>query len=242
VIVRVAVAPHPPLLVPELVSGDDPDARRVRNASLAVAAELAAAASRWIAIGSDPSGPREFGGDQAGTFLGYGVDVVVRFRATTHDIAADPATPLPALVAAWLRERAGAAEVTVRLVPADLPTAECRALGERLTAEFAGPDPTGLLVLGDGSHRHGERAVGRPDPRAPAFDDAVHSALASADPAGLLAIDQELAGELGAVGRAPWQVLAGLVEADSRDWKSTDSHLLVPFGVAYHFAVWNPAR
>lgn len=237
-IVRVAVVPHPPLLVPELVSGDDPDARRVRDATLAVAGELAAAASRWIAVGADRSGPRELDRRQAGTFLGYGVDVVARLSANAT--APDPSMPLPALVAGWLRERAGAAEVSVHLVPPDLPTGECRALGERL--DPAGADPVGLLVLGDGSHRHGERAVGRPDPRAAAFDDAVHTALAAADPAGLLAIDPGLAGELGAVGRAPWQVLAGLAAADRRGWKSTGTSVLVPFGVAYHLAVWNPAR
>jgi hypothetical protein len=243
VIVRVAVVAHPPLLVPELVSGDDPDARRVRDAALAVTTELAAAASRWIGVGADPR-PRELDRHQAGTFRGFGVDVPVRFSgADLSDDATepDPAMPLPALVAGWLRELAGAAEVAVRLVAPDLPPAECVARGERLAAEFAGPDPVGLLVLGDGSHRHGDRAVGRPDPRAAAFDDAVHAALAAADPAGLRAIDPGLASELGAVGRAPWQILAGMAAADRRGWKSADTRLLVPFGVAYHFAVWDPA-
>lgn len=239
-IVRVAVVAHPPLLVPELVSGDDPDVRRVRDASLAVATELAAAAPRWVAVGADPTGPRVLDRHQAGTFLGYGVDVVARL--SDNDAQPDPSMPLPALVAGWLRERAGADEVTVRLVTPDLPPTECRTLGERLAAELAGPEPVGLLVLGDGSHRHGERAVGRPDPRAAAFDDAVHTALAAADPAGLQALDPALAAELGAAGRASWQVLAGLAGADHRGWKSTDTHLLVPFGVAYHLAVWNPAR
>lgn len=155
---------------------------------------------------------------------------------------ADLAMPLPALVAGWLRERVGAETVTVRLVPPDLPPADCHAMGERLATEFAGGEPVGLLVLGDGSHRHGERAVGRPDSRAGAFDDAVHTALADADPAGLRALDPRLATELGAVGRAPWQVLAGLADADPRGWKSVGATMLVPFGVAYHFAVWDPAR
>ncbi len=150
--------------------------------------------------------------------------------------------PLPALVAGWLRERAGAQEVPVRLVAADLPPEDCRAFGERLAGELGGPDPVGLLVLGDGSHRHGERAVGRPDPRAGGFDDAVHAALTAADPGALLALDPVLAAELGAAGRAPWQVLAGVVAADGRRWKSVDARRLVPFGVAYHLAVWDPVR
>ncbi|MCT2584040.1 hypothetical protein [Actinophytocola gossypii] len=242
-IARVAVVPHPPLLVPELVGGDHPEVRVVRDATVAVAAELAAAASRWVGLGADPAGARDLDAHQAGTFAGFGVDVVARLSANPARTAVpDPAMPLPALVAGWLRERAGATEVPVRLVPPDLPAAACREYGERLARELAGPEPVGLLVLGDGSHRHGERAVGRPDPRAAAFDDAVHAALAAADPAALAAIDPALAAELGAEGRAPWQVLAGLAAGDPRGWKSTDARLLVPFGVAYHLAVWEPSR
>lgn len=236
---RVAVAPHPPLLVPELVVADDPDVRLVRDACLAVAAELAAAAPCWVGIGVDPGGPRELGAAAAGTFHGYGVDVVTRL--SDNHVEPDPAMPLPALVAGWLREQAGAEEVPVRLVPPDLPPAECEAFGARLVAELAS-EPVGLLVLGDGSHRHGERAIGRPDPRATVFDAAVHAALAAADPGALLALDPALAAELGAAGRAPWQVLAGVVAADGRRWKSTDARQLAPFGVAYHLAVWEPVR
>jgi aromatic ring-opening dioxygenase LigB subunit len=245
VIERVAVVPHPPLLVPELVVADDPDVRVVRDACLAVAAELAAATPRWVGIGADSGGPRDLGADAAGTFRGFGVDVVTRLSGSDNDsdndTEPDPALPLPALVAGWLRERAGATEVPVHLVAPDLPPAECAAFGARLAAELAA-EPVGLLVLGDGSHRHGERAVGRPDPRAAAFDDAVHAALAAADPAALRDLDPALAAELGAVGRAPWQVLAGAVAADGRRWKSTDARQLVPFGVAYHLAVWEPVR
>lgn len=237
---RVAVAPHPPLLVPQLVVADDPDARLVRDACLAVAAELAAAAPRWIAVGADPTATGELTADAVGTFRGYGVDVVVRLSADGVR-EPDPAMPLPALVAGWLRGQVGADEVPVHLIPPDLPTRECRAFGERLVDVLDG-EPVGLLVLGDGSHRHGERAVGRPDPRATAFDDAVHAALAAADPDALLALDADLAAELGAAGRAPWQVLAGVVTAEGRRWKSTDARQLVPFGVAYHLAVWDPVR
>ncbi|HVK22784.1 MAG TPA: hypothetical protein VM677_15590, partial [Actinokineospora sp.] len=142
--------------------------------------------------------------------------------------------PLPALVAGWLREQVGADEIAVDLVPPDLSPADCREWGARLY-------DTALLVLGDGSHRHGERAVGRPDPRAEAFDDAVADALARVDLEALGALDPDLADELGAVGRAPWQVLAGAVAADGRPWRCVESNLMVPFGVAYHFAVWEPA-
>jgi aromatic ring-opening dioxygenase LigB subunit len=240
VIVRVAVVPHPPLLVPELVAGHDPNAQLVRDECVTVAERLATAARRWVAIAADSSSeePVLLGPDTAGTFRGYGVDVPVRlnFAGTTTP---DPALPLPALIAGWLRERAGADEVRLWLVPSDLPAGQCEAFGRRLVAELDG-EPVGLLVLGDGSHRHGERAVGRPDERAAEFDERVRRALAAADPAALLGVDTELAASLGAIGRAPWQVLAGVAGKAGHGWRCERSRLLIPFGVAYHLAVWNP--
>jgi hypothetical protein len=239
VIARVAVVPQPPLLVPELVAGHDPDAQLVRDECVAVAARLAKAARRWVAIAADSSSeePVLLGPDTAGTFRGYGVDVPVRltFASTATP---DPALPLPVLIAGWLREQAGAEEVRVWLVPPHLPAAECQEFGRRLAASLDG-EPVGLLILGDGSHRHGERAVGRPDERAAGFDEAVRRALAAADLDGLLALDAGLADSLGAIGRAPWQVLAGMA-ANGQAWRCEHSRLLIPFGVAYHLAVWDP--
>lgn len=241
VIARVAVVPQPPLLVPELVSGHDPDAHQVRDECVAVAGRLATSASRWVAVAADAMGkePLLVGPDSAGTFRGYGVDVSVRLSSAST-APPDPAMPLPALIAGWLRERAGAAEVRVWLVPRTFTAADSQGFGQRLAAELTGDEPVGLLVLGDGSHRHGERAVGRPDERAAEFDEDVRRALAAADPAGLLALDVELAESLGAVGRVPWQVLAGAIGKDGRVWNCTHSRLLIPFGVAYHLAVWDP--
>jgi hypothetical protein len=239
VIARVAVVPQPPLLVPELVAGHDPDAQLVREECVAVAARLAGAARRWVAIAADSSSeePVLLGPDTAGTFRGYGVDVPVRltFAGTATP---DPALPLPALIAGWLREQAGAEEVRVWLVPPGLPAADCQGFGRRLAASLDG-EPVGLLILGDGSHRHGERAVGRPDERAAGFDEDVRRALAAADLAGLLALDAGLADSLGAIGRAPWQVLAGMADG-GQTWRCEHSRLLIPFGVAYHLAVWDP--
>lgn len=229
-ITRLAVLPHPPLLVPELVAGAAVETAPLRAACLAVAGELAAAAEHWVAIGTDLSGPRTLGPDVSGTFRGYGVDVPVALSDTPSTAAVD--LPLPALVAGWLRAHAGARSVRVELVRPDLPVAECAALGERLAGEHVG-----VLVLGDGSHRHGEQAVGRPDDRAASFDATVAKALAAADPEALLALDVDLAAELGAGGRAAWQVLAGLARATGA-WRCTRSEFLAPFGVGYHLAVW----
>ncbi|TDV40350.1 hypothetical protein [Actinophytocola oryzae] len=230
-IVRAAVVAHPPLLVPELVGGGDDDATAVRTACLAVATRLTSAASRWVAVGAGQEGV--VGPDAAGTFAGFGVDVVVRMSDAARGVP-DPVMPLPALVAGWLRQQVLADEVTVHLVPADLPPEDCYALGERIAGD---PAPVGLLVVGDGSHRHGDRAPGRPDDRAGPFDDAVHEALAAADAEALRALDPKLADELGAEGRAPWQVLAGAM--GRRRWTG-DARLMVPFGVAYHLAVLDP--
>ncbi|MGB3440920.1 MAG: hypothetical protein WBA97_19400 [Actinophytocola sp.] len=232
-IVRAAVVPNPPLLIPELVAGTDADVTAVRAACLAVATRLTSAATRWVAVGAGPAGV--LGPDAAGTFAGFGVDVVVRLGGAASS-APDPAMPLPALVAGWLRAQVAAAEVTMHLVPPDLSPDDCYALGEHLAET---PEPVGLLVVGDGSHRHGDHAPGRPDDRAGPFDDAVHDALANADAKSLMALDPALAGELGAAGRAPWQVLAGVL--GQGEWAS-DARLTIPFGVAYHLAVLDPAR
>ncbi|RLK61543.1 hypothetical protein CLV68_2084 [Actinokineospora cianjurensis] len=240
VIRRVAVVPHPPLIVPELTGGGDRDADAVRADCVAAAASFADAAPRWFVVGACDR-PGRYGPEVAGTFRGFGVDVRVGLGAKADLAFADPVLPLPALVAGWLRAAVGGPDVTARIVPVDFSPTDCAAEGARIAEELAGPDPVGLLVLGDGSHRHGERSVGRPDARSAAFDDDVTRALASVDLDALARLDPALAAELGAVGRAPWQVLAGAVRADGREWRSVEARVSAPLGVAYHFAVWEPA-
>jgi aromatic ring-opening dioxygenase LigB subunit len=231
VIRRLAVLPHPPLLVPELVGGAVDETEPLRAACLAAARELADSSPHWVVIAGDPSGRKTIGPDISGTFRGYGVDVPVALSAVRS--TSDPELPLPALVAGWLRAAAGALTARVELVHPDLPTADCFAVGKDLAEE----QEVGFLVLGTGSHRHGEAAVGRPDDRAGVFDDRVHAALAAADLGALRDLDPALAAELGADGRAAWQVLAGLAEATG-SWRCARSELLVPYGVGYHIAVW----
>ncbi len=223
--------PHPPLLVPELVGGAVAETEPLRAACLAAARELADSSSRWVVIAGDPSGRRTVGPDISGTFRGYGVDVPVALSAV--ESTSDPDLPLPALVAGWLRAAVGASAVRVELVHPDLPPADCFAVGKDLAAEPG----VGFLVLGTGSHRHGDASVGRPDDRAGPFDDGVRAALAAADPEALRDLDPALAAELGADGRAAWQVLAGLAGATG-PWRCARSELLVPYGVGYHVAVW----
>ncbi|GDY30321.1 hypothetical protein GTS_19540 [Gandjariella thermophila] len=235
------MVPHPPLLVPELVAGAAAETEPLRRATVAVAAELAQVAGVWLAVGADPAGPVRIAPHTRGTFAGFGVDVPVTLSADGAAGEADPRLPLPALVAGWLRERAGAERVHADLVPPELPPADCVRLGERLAAEAGGPRPVGLLVLGEGSNQYAEHAQALPDPRAAPFDEQVRDALADADPRRLLDLDVAPAAELGAAGRAAWQVLAGAALASGHEWRGKHAELLNPFGVAYHIAVWDPA-
>lgn len=230
---RVAVVPHPPLLVPELAPGAETETAGVRDAVAEAVAWLGESSRHWHAIGAHDGPHTTFEPPTRGSFGGFGVDVPV----SLSDDASAPATadlPLPVLVAGWLRAAAGAASVRVDLVPSDLPAADCQAIGQEL-AGLPGED-TVLLVLGDGSIRHGERAPARPDARASGFDAAVAAALSAADSAGLAALDPTLAGELGAYGRAPWQIAAGVL-GDGR-WVAKLLYSDMPFGVAYHVATW----
>jgi hypothetical protein len=240
VIIRAVVVPHPPLLVPELVGATVVRTESVRTASVTAAHLLAEVAHDWVAVATDPAGPCVVDPAARGTFAGYGVDVPVSLDANAPDGPPDPAMPLPALVAGWLREQAGARRVDVRLFDPALSARASRAVGEAVAAELSGTEPVGLLVLGDGSNRHTDAAPARPDDRAGPFDDRARAALASGDPAALLALDAGLAGELNAVGRAAWQVLAGAASAVGGPWQARLLYSGAPFGVAYHVAVWDP--
>jgi hypothetical protein len=244
VIIRAVVVPHPPLLVPELVGGATVRTEAVRVACVTAARRLAEVAGDWVAVAADPAGPSVVNSGIRGSFAGYGVDVPISLESggnsMTSDPAVDPALPLPALVAGWLRAAAGADRVRVHLVEPDRATDDCRRTGAELATALAGPAPVGLLVLGDGANRHTDRAPARPDPRAGDFDDGVRTALARADPGGLLALDANLAWELGAMGRAAWQVLAGVALAVGEPWTAELLYSDHPFGVAYHVAVWDP--
>ncbi|SEQ69351.1 hypothetical protein SAMN05216188_104338 [Lentzea xinjiangensis] len=222
-ITRAAVVPHPPLLVPELVAGAVAETAPVRAATLAAAGKLP---GPWVAVAVDGSGPATFVPPLSGTFLGFGVDVPASLGG---DPPPQPRLPLPVLITAWLREHCATEVSRVELVPPDLTPADCVSFGRQLAAEDAG-----LLVLGDGSTRHGPRSPGSNDDRSGPFDSRVHALLAAADAGGLLDLDPELARELGAQGRAAWQVLAGV----PGPWRCSGAEFFAPFGVGYHVAVW----
>lgn len=233
---RVAVVPHPPVLVPQLTAGGAEEIEPLRSACLAAAGWLADGGPRWVAVGAH-QGPRERLCNAVGTFRGYGADITVALGERDARVP-DPDLPLPALVAGWLRGRAApATPVWMELVPGDLPAARCRALGGQLAAELAGAAPVGLLVLGDGAATHTAKAPGYLDERAAGFEAAARDALAAADPAALLGLDADLAAELLATGRAAWQVLAGAALATGT-WSGQLLYSAAPYGVGYHVAAW----
>jgi hypothetical protein len=229
VIRRVAVLPQPPLLIPELAAGAADECAELREACLQAVGRLAGASLDWVVVGAAAGAP-EVPEHASGSFRGFGVDIGVSLSRVT---TAETELPLPALVAGWLREQADASSVRVHLVDPATPAEHCALIGRELG------EPAAVLVLGDGSSRHGPRSPGGEDERAEGFDAGVRDALAKADTGALAALDPALAAELGAGGRAPWQVLAGL--AADGEWAADVLYSAAPFGVGYHVAVWEHA-
>lgn len=228
------MVPHPPLLIPELVAGAAAGTEPVRRACVAAGKRLASISRHWLAIAGDPVFHGLTSADAVGTFRGYGVDKIVSLAEGGDVDDADPALPLPVLVAGWLREQAGTAEVVVQTIDPGGSVNDSKRVGERLARQDRS---VGLLVLGDGSSRH-PGPSGHPDPRAVAFDAGVRDALATADLDALLGLDVSLAAALDVSGRSAWQALAGA--AAGRQWEAELLYSDAPFGVGYHVACWEP--
>ncbi|MEU9029875.1 hypothetical protein AB0D46_20615 [Streptomyces sp. NPDC048383] len=233
-LVAAAVCPAPPLLVPEVAAGAAAELDAARTACSDALAVLAASRPDLLVVvgaaDQDHLGPYPQG--SRGSFRGFGVPADVQLGEGDEG----PRLLPPSLaVGAWLLERARCAApveglgVAGRLEP-ELCLAAGRALAER-------DERVALLVMGDGSACRTLKAPGYLDDRAAAFDAAAALALGAADTPALAALDAELAHELQAAGRAPWQVLAGAAEA-----ADLDGRLLyegAPYGVGYFVATWS---
>jgi hypothetical protein len=229
-VVAAAVCPHPPLLVPALAGGAAAELDDLRAACSAALDALATAQpAALVLVGSGPEQAR-FDGAPGGNFAGYGAPLV------TVGEGPDAGLPLSLLVGAWLVERSPLAALprTSIGVGADATPGECAELGQEVARD---PRPVALLVLGDGSARRSEHAPMHLHPRAELFDRVVADALAGADAPTLARLDPDVATELGAAGRAPWQVLAG---AASGDWRARLHYAAAPYGVGYFVAAWLP--
>ncbi|WP_194814390.1 class III extradiol dioxygenase subunit B-like domain-containing protein [Nocardia sp. XZ_19_385] len=197
-------------------------------------------------------GPR----DGVGTFRGFGADVRVAMSeaallgqgdaltitGSRPSAAPDPAWPLSALIAAWLRGQAAPeAQGTAWFVEADRSAADCVQFGASLRASFdRDQTPVGVLVIADGSSKLTTKSPGYLNPQAAAVQEDLEKALAAGDVAALLALDPELCEEVGISGRAAYQVLAGLFAEDPAAPTSETLYQDAPFGVGYHVGLWQP--
>ncbi|WP_416967487.1 class III extradiol dioxygenase subunit B-like domain-containing protein [Streptomyces sp. 4F14] len=236
-LVAAAVCPCPPLLVPEIAAGAAPELDAARAACTDALGVLAASRpDRLVVVGPAAEhgcGPYPEG--TPGSFRGFGADIVVRLGRGEGD-GSGRLLPPSLAVGAWLLERAGWGDGPI----------EGLGVGEPFGAERcvqAGQEAAGragrvaMLVMGDASACRTLKAPGYLDERAAPFDAEMGRALGKADVAALETMDVELARQLMASGRAPWQVLAGAGKG-----AGLSGELLyedAPYGVGYVVATWS---
>lgn len=243
VLASVVFVPSAPLLVPAIAGPHADDTDPVRTATLSAGRGLAAAASRWVAIGA--ADPGRSGRGPSGTFARFGVDVPVNLTRTRGVCEGDPAgidpdMPLTMLIAGWLRGETGVDEVTPVIVAPDSGPGECARIGAELRARIdAVAEPVGVLVVGDGATSMTARAPGG-GLRASSIDlqQRIDDALARADRATLAGLEPAECAAEGVSGRPAWQVTAALCGDDDLDGELLFAD--APFGVGYAVAVWNP--
>ena len=223
----VVFCPQPPLLVPA-VSGAPSDATSVLRAaaSRAVQSMLAQGPDVVVVVGDGVDGGR-FGPGDAGDLRGYGVDLEVPFAGRARP--GGQRTPLAHTLGAWLLDREGHTGTRLGVGPHDLADALADAL--------AGvPGGAGVLAMGDGSARRGEKAPGHLDPAAGPFDAAVAAALAAGDTAALAGLDPVEGARLLAAGVPVWRAVGAALAG-----RPVTAHLSyddAPFGVGYLVAEW----
>lgn len=238
-LVAAAVCPAPPLLVPEVAAGAAAELGDARTACSDAIAVLAASRPDLLVVvgAADQDHLGSYLQGARGTFRGFGVEADVQLGEPEGDGHGGRRLLPPSLaVGAWLLRHArwGAAPVEGLGVAEPLDTGRCLETGRELAAREA---RVALLVMGDGSACRTLKAPGYLDERAAAFDAAAARALGSADTAALAALDAELAAELLAAGRAPWQVLAGAAEGAGLDGRLLYED--APYGVGYFVAAWS---
>ncbi|MFE9393726.1 class III extradiol dioxygenase subunit B-like domain-containing protein [Streptomyces flavidovirens] len=242
-LVAAAVCPCPPLLVPEIASGAAPELDAARAACADALGVLAASRpDLLVVVGSatgDGTGTYRQG--TKGSFKGFGVDFGTFLGTADTQESSAPVSvanselPPSLAVGAWLLSRTRwDAPVEGLHVGERLAGVQCAQEGRELAARA---ERVALLVMGDGSACRTLKAPGYLDERAEGFDTAAARALGAADTAALAALDEALAYELKAAGRAPWQVLAGAAEGAGLDGKLLYED--APYGVGYFVAVWS---
>ncbi|MFD8724423.1 class III extradiol dioxygenase subunit B-like domain-containing protein [Streptomyces sp. NPDC059629] len=234
-LVAAAICPCPPLLVPDVAAGAAPELDSARAACTDALGVLAAARPDLLVVvgPAEQAGRGAFPQGSRGTFRGYGVDVDVQLGPGE---TGERELPSSLSVAAWLLERTGWADAPVEGlgVGEQLAAARCVDAGRAIATRAA---RVGLLVMGDASACRTLKAPGYLDERAAPFDAEAARALGGADIAAIRDLDADLAAELRASGRAPWQVLAGAAE----DAGLAGALLYddAPYGVGYLVATWS---
>ncbi|MFF6909364.1 class III extradiol dioxygenase subunit B-like domain-containing protein [Streptomyces sp. NPDC012389] len=236
-LVAAAVCPCPPLLVPEVAAGAAPELDTARAACLDAVGVLAASRPDLLVV-VGPGDGRTTGAYPAGahgSFRGFGVALDVTLGEPDPAARTEP-LPDSLAVGAWLLDRARWAGAPVEGLAVDgrAPAAECARAGQELAARA---DRVALLVMGDGSACRTLKAPGYLDERAEAFDARATGALGSADLAALDALDETLAYELKAAGRAPWQLLSGAARGAGLGGRLLYED--APYGVGYTVAAWS---
>jgi hypothetical protein len=248
-LIAAAFCPHPPLLVPEATGVPGPDQAelaRLRAACLAAAAALASGPPDLIAVVGGAPRTTEYPPDAVASLAQFGIpDPGSAHPGSAHpgsapDSAAATVLPLSLTIGKWLLTNAGPNTIQARVacwgIAADMPPAQCAALGEKLAALAP---RVALLALGDGPGCRARGVPGAVDPAADRYDAQVAAALAEPSPDALASLDPKTSDDLFASGRAAWQVAAGAAgAAGPGDFAATLGYAAVPFEVSYFVANW----
>ncbi|MEU9244540.1 class III extradiol dioxygenase subunit B-like domain-containing protein [Streptomyces sp. NPDC048385] len=240
-LVAAAVCPCPPVLVPEVAAGAAPELDTARAACADALGVLAAARPDLLVVvgPAEQPGRGVFPQGSRGTFRGFGAEVDVRLgsgAAGGGDAVGERELPPSLAVGAWLLERTGWADAPVEGLGVGelLEPERCVRAGREIAGRAA---RVALLVMGDASACRTLKAPGYLDERAAPFDAEAARALGAADIAAIKALDADLAYQLKAAGRAPWQVLAGA--AEDADLGGALLYDDAPYGVCYLVAAWS---
>lgn len=230
--VPVVLCPHPPLLLRELTGAQDV-AVDLRAACVAAVGRMVADAPDVVVVVG--------GADTARSWDGSLAPDVRRFGTTADRTppGSGPALPLSLGVGRRLLDEAGWSGTTKLVsVTWDARDDEVDMLVDQLRDLAGRSGRVGLLLLGDGSPRRGDKAPGFLDERAFPFDDVVARALADGDAQALRDLDVELAGDLMVAGRTVFRLLGtlGLVAGVEEVGLSYRDD---PFGVSYFVARWS---
>ena len=229
-----ALCPAPPLLAREL-TGADPVVPELRQACLDAATELVRSDPDVVAVVGAGEHTRELGAHGRLDLTAYAPALARRgSRSSGLDGAGGPdgwdeRLPLSVGLGCMLLDQAGyRGTLALHSVHDRASAGDCAALGASLAGAAS---RVALLVMADGSARRSRRAPGYLDVRAEPFDAEAGRAIRAGDMPALLALDDRLAAELMATGRAAWQVLAGA--AAGRRPSCVVRYDDAPFGVGY---------